>query len=276
MPIGKHYDLDTDGTLANNSDNTIASQKAIKTYVDNNKTVVDSALSDISENPVQNKVIKEAIDDIEVDALPSQSGQSGKFLTTDGTDASWGEVEDALNLEEIDIDVLVPPQSGQSGKFLTTDGTDVSWGEVEDALNLEEIDIDVLVPPQSGQSGKFLTTNGTVASWADPTSKTIITLTSDQSSYTLTSNNIYSVSISGSITTITFVLNIPSNTNVSNDIIVHAYIGANSPTITWGTQHFFNAEVPSIVNSGYYDITYVYNPLASYWVCKLNLVEADL
>ena len=37
MPIGKHYDLDVDGTLANNSDSTIASQKAVKTYVDNNK-----------------------------------------------------------------------------------------------------------------------------------------------------------------------------------------------------------------------------------------------
>lgn len=65
MPIGKHYDLDTDGTLANNSDSTIASQKAIKTYVDNNKTVVDAALSDSSENPVQNKAVKAAIDNIE-------------------------------------------------------------------------------------------------------------------------------------------------------------------------------------------------------------------
>ena len=64
MPVGKHYDLDTDGTLANNSDNTIASQKAVKTYVDN-KTIVDSALSDSSENPVQNKVVKNAIDNIE-------------------------------------------------------------------------------------------------------------------------------------------------------------------------------------------------------------------
>lgn len=65
MPtIGKHYDLDTDGTLANNSDSTIASQKAIKTYVDN-KTVVDSALSDSSTNPVQNKVVKSAIDNIQ-------------------------------------------------------------------------------------------------------------------------------------------------------------------------------------------------------------------
>lgn len=66
MPtIGKHYDLDTDGTLANNSDSTIASQKAVKTYVDNNKTVVDSALSDTSENPVQNKVIKSALDNVQ-------------------------------------------------------------------------------------------------------------------------------------------------------------------------------------------------------------------
>lgn len=66
MPkIGKHYDLDTDGTLVNNSDSTIASQKAVKTYVDNNKTVVDSALSDTSENPVQNKVIKSALDNVQ-------------------------------------------------------------------------------------------------------------------------------------------------------------------------------------------------------------------
>ena len=72
MPIGKHYDLDTDGTLANNSDNTIASQKAVKTYVDN-KTVVDSTLSDSSENPVQNKVVKSAISN-KADKATSLSG----------------------------------------------------------------------------------------------------------------------------------------------------------------------------------------------------------
>lgn len=36
MAIGKHYDLDTDNTLSNNSDITIASQKATKEYIDNN------------------------------------------------------------------------------------------------------------------------------------------------------------------------------------------------------------------------------------------------
>lgn len=43
MVIGKHYDLDTDGTLANNSDNVIASQKAIKTYVDTTKPTVNNS-----------------------------------------------------------------------------------------------------------------------------------------------------------------------------------------------------------------------------------------
>ena len=81
--------------------------------------------------------------DYDTSALPSQTGQSGKFLTTDGTDASWANI-DAL-----------PSQTGESGKFLTTDGSSASWANV-DAL-----------PDQTGQSGKFLTTNGTAASWAD-------------------------------------------------------------------------------------------------------------
>ena len=51
-------------------------------------------------------------------AIPSQTGQNGKFLKTNGTNTSW-ETVDAL-----------PSQTGQSGKFLTTDGTDASWATV--------------------------------------------------------------------------------------------------------------------------------------------------
>ena len=89
----------------------------------------------------------------DVDALPSQTGQSGKFLTTDGTDASWTDINDPI-----------PSQAGNAGKFLTTDGSDVSWADV-DAL-----------PPQAGADGKFLTTDGINASWASlntPTTKNI-------------------------------------------------------------------------------------------------------
>ncbi|MBR0541682.1 MAG: hypothetical protein IJK26_05680 [Clostridia bacterium] len=65
MPIGKHYDLDIDSTLSGNSDIAIASQKAVKSYVDNGLSGKQ-------------------------DSLPSQTGQSGKYLTTDGSSLSWG------------------------------------------------------------------------------------------------------------------------------------------------------------------------------------------
>lgn len=55
--------------------------------------------------------------------LPDQTGHSGEFLTTDGTDASWASV-DAL-----------PDQTGNSGKFLTTDGTDASWATINALQN---------------------------------------------------------------------------------------------------------------------------------------------
>lgn len=52
-----------------------------------------------------------------VDALPDQTGNSGKFLTTDGADPSWAAV-DAL-----------PSQTGNAGEYLTTDGTDAAWSD---------------------------------------------------------------------------------------------------------------------------------------------------
>ena len=48
-------------------------------------------------------------------ALPTQTGQTGKFLTTDGTSATW-EAVDAL-----------PTQTGQAGEYLQTDGTTATW-----------------------------------------------------------------------------------------------------------------------------------------------------
>lgn len=50
------------------------------------------------------------------DALaPSQTSNSGKYLTTNGTTTSWGTV-DAL-----------PSQTGNAGKYLSTNGTAASW-----------------------------------------------------------------------------------------------------------------------------------------------------
>lgn len=67
-----------------------------------------------------NGTITAAVSDTDYQSpLPSQSGNSGKFLTTNGSILSWGDAGDSL-----------PSQTGQSGKYLTTDGTDASWSSI--------------------------------------------------------------------------------------------------------------------------------------------------
>jgi hypothetical protein len=56
--------------------------------------------------------------------LPSQTGNSGKYLTTNGSAKSWGTVSQ----------YALPSQTGNSGKFLTTNGTAESWGTVTQPL----------------------------------------------------------------------------------------------------------------------------------------------
>ena len=48
--------------------------------------------------------------------LPGQTGNAGKYLGTDGTNASWSDV--------------YPSQTGNAGKYLATDGSNTSWQEV--------------------------------------------------------------------------------------------------------------------------------------------------
>lgn len=84
----RFLNLDTDGTLSANSDTIVPSQKAIKTYVDNHSGGITwgnitGTLS--NQTDLQSELNKKF-------ELPSQTGQSGKFLTTDGTDASWGDI----------------------------------------------------------------------------------------------------------------------------------------------------------------------------------------
>jgi hypothetical protein len=52
------------------------------------------------------------------DPLPSQTGNTGEFLTTDGSTTSWAAVSQ------------VPSQTGNAGLYLTTDGSTASWATV--------------------------------------------------------------------------------------------------------------------------------------------------
>lgn len=53
-------------------------------------------------------------------ALPAQTGNAGKYVTTDGSSASWADV--------------YPSQTSNEGKFLRTNGTTVSWQFTTPAL----------------------------------------------------------------------------------------------------------------------------------------------
>ena len=58
--------------------------------------------------------------------LPSQSGQSGKFLTTNGSSASWENVD------------KLPTQTGHSGEVLTTNGATTSWTTAGTVVEIRE------------------------------------------------------------------------------------------------------------------------------------------
>jgi hypothetical protein len=59
-----------------------------------------------------------ALDTTSVYVIPSQTSNSGKYLTTNGSAASWGTVN------------ALPSQTSNSGKYLTTDGSSASWGAI--------------------------------------------------------------------------------------------------------------------------------------------------
>ena len=92
--------------------------------------------SDIPESTAKKVSISQLNDYIGSRVLPAQTGQNGKFLTTDGTDLSWQtpagteyQAGNGIVIENntISATTTFPTQTGKEGKVLTTDGTDVSW-----------------------------------------------------------------------------------------------------------------------------------------------------
>ena len=76
--------------LSTNDYTTAEKDKLAGIEAQANKTVVDSALSDSSENPVQNKVVKEAID--AVDQVPA-NGTTGQVLTKTADGYAWQDIQ---------------------------------------------------------------------------------------------------------------------------------------------------------------------------------------
>jgi hypothetical protein len=129
---------------------------------------------------------------------PSQTGNSGKFLTTNGSATSWGSV-DAL-----------PSQTGNSGKYLTTNGTSASWATVNATPALDDL-TDVTIT--SAATNDVVYFNGTA--WVNKYVQSIPTSTNAQSGTTYTlvlgdAGKIVEVSNSSAIT-----VTIPTNASVA-------------------------------------------------------------
>jgi hypothetical protein len=84
-------------------------------------TATSATIGDVSNTELQylNGVTSAVQTQLDAKAVyPTQTGNSGKYLTTDGSATSWATV-DAL-----------PAQANNSGKYLTTDGTTATWAVI--------------------------------------------------------------------------------------------------------------------------------------------------
>ena len=103
---------------------SIASQTGTGTkfVMDNTPTLITPVLGVATATSINGTTIPSSKTLVATDStayvVPSQTGNSGKYLTTDGTTSSWGAV-DAL-----------PSQTGNSGKYLTTNGTAAAWASI--------------------------------------------------------------------------------------------------------------------------------------------------
>ena len=103
---------------------SIASQTGTGTkfVVDNTPTLITPVLGVATATSINGTTIPSSKTLVATDStqyvVPSQGGNTGKYLTTDGTTSSWGAV-DAL-----------PSQTGNSGKYLTTNGTAAAWASI--------------------------------------------------------------------------------------------------------------------------------------------------
>ncbi len=106
--------------------------------------------------------------------IPSQTSNSGKFLTTNGTDTSWATISGTGTVTSIDI-------SGGTTGLTTTGGPITTSGSITltGTLNIANGGtgattannaLNALLPSQTSNSGKVLQTDGTNSSWVTSSS----------------------------------------------------------------------------------------------------------
>ena len=133
--------------------------------------------------------------------LPSQSGRSGQYLTTNGTNLSWS------------ADKSIPSQTGNSGRYLTTDGTNASWSTQTAVVNGG-----ALGTPISGNliNCTFPTLNQNTTGTAAGLSATLVVGSGGTGVTSSTGSGSVVLSISPTLTTPTLTTPVLTNPTVTN------------------------------------------------------------
>lgn len=101
---------------------------------------------------------------------PAQTGNAGKFLTTDGSALSWATVSGTGTVTSVSASGGTTGLNF-TGSPITTSGTLTLAGTLNisnggTGATTANAALNALLPSQTGNSGRFLTTNGTNTSWA--------------------------------------------------------------------------------------------------------------
>lgn len=203
--------------------------------------------------------------------LPSQNGNNGKFLTTDGTNISWATVSGGGGGSVTSVGVS---SSGSYSDALTVGSSPItSSGTITITPNLFGISSPGIVPQSGGGTSNFLRADGT---WAVPpgniTTSTLTIRTISTNNYTLgalDSNNVLIRVNSSSPATII----IPNDTTYNFDIGTNILVGWNGTgSVSIDYESGVTVDTPETYNIGkrYGKVTLIKTE-SNHWEIEGNL-----
>ena len=185
---GKQDTLTFDNTPTSNSDNPVKSGGVYTALSEKQDTITASGL--LKGNG--SGTITAAVSGTDYQApLPSQSGNNGKFLTTNGSAMSWGSVPTPPSAYTSNPEMDGTASAGSSTSYAKGDHVHPSDTSKQNKITANGLlkgngsgtisaavagtdyqspltagtDYQTPLPSQSGNNGKFLTTNGSAMSW---------------------------------------------------------------------------------------------------------------
>jgi hypothetical protein len=176
--------------------------------------------------------------------IPSPSGFSGRFLTTNGVDLLWGEA--------------LPTQTGLAGRFLFTNGTVASWeAAVLPTLTLTagagllgggtlaadrsfSVDVASVADLRAGTAGKIVDAAGVYAASAPVALTDGATITP-----VLTAGRVFSVTLGGNRT----LANPTGQIAGQSGVIIVTQDATGSRTLVFGNNYKFSGGAPTLTTA---------------------------